>query len=126
MTTALSITATPGPGHSFIAKTPSGGKGSDRFTDLAVTATPSGLRTFIAKTPASGGGKPSTRWTDLTVWATPGGLRVFDAKTAAEIVEVEAQVGGGGGMYPRDAQVRARILREDEEILAVIMAYTLH
>ena len=54
--------------------------------------------------------------TALPFWNAGGGLPV----------EPEPVTGGGGGMYPRDAQVRARILREDEEILAVIMAYTLH
>jgi hypothetical protein len=34
--------------------------------------------------------------------------------------------GGGGGANPAEEGYRLRIMREDEEIMVIIMAYTIH
>jgi len=123
--TALSVTATPGRAQSFSPKSPASGKSSDQITALSVQATPGGLHEFIAKTPSGGGGKSSDRITDLSVTATPGGLHDFLAKNPAPIIPIEPARGGGGSGVYSDYE-RENILREDEEILAIIMAHTLH
>ena len=127
MTTALSVTATPGAPQTFSPKTPAtGGKSSNRVTALAVTATPGGIHAFVAKTPPGSGGKPSDRITALSITATPGGLRVFVAKTAAAIIPVEEAAEdllfAERRSKPGTNKHTERLAREDEEILAIIMA----
>ena len=97
-------------------------------TRLSVTATPGPERSFEPKIP--GGGRSGERITDLTVWGIPGQLREFIAKDPAEPVP-EAMVGFGSGYKslrrdkieePPQDDLKARILRDDDEVLAIIMA----
>ena len=128
--TSQSVTATPGRRHSFSAKTPAAGaKGTGPFTELSVTATPGGIHTFTAKDPADGGAKGAGPFTAQSVMATPGGLRTFVAKdgvvTIIPPVKGAAPVSGSSGTNVGDiltAQHRKRLIREDDEVLAMIMA----
>lgn len=115
MITTLSVTATPGKGYTF--STPAG---TEATTALSVMATPGGLRTFAPKVPPV---VPTGQITELTVWAIPGKRRYFIAKTPYIPPEPPATQIKGGGYQAPTRNYRAQILREDEEILAVIMAY---
>ena len=83
---------------------------------------PGGLQTFDPKTPA--GEVVGGQITALSVMATPGGLHAFTAK--AEAIVIEAPSKGGSGGYGDYQAIRSRILQEDDEILVIIMAHTLH
>ena len=112
MITTLSATATPGKRYSFASPA-----GPEQHTALSVMATPGGLRTFTPKGPSG-----AEQITDLAVWAIPGKRRFFTAKSPYVPPEPPViQVGGGGTQLPTSH--RAQILREDEEIIAVIMAF---
>ena len=121
MTTALSVTATPGAVHTFTPKTGAGAKPSDRITALSVTATPGGLQTFLAKTPP--GDPPADQVTDLSVMATPGAIHVFLPKDEA----VTPSAVKTGGVFrtkatPTIDDFLDQQMREDEELLSIVMA----
>ena len=130
--TQLSPTALPGRSYSFAAKTAADAvKGAGPFTALSVTALPGKISNFIAKTPSV---TTSEQVTALSVAALPGPVRTFTAKTLAETVALPArEAHGSGGMLgikPKFTEkkidkYRAQILREDEEIREVIMAFVL-
>jgi len=100
--TQLSVLALPGGRHTFVAKgvVPPSPRGSDLFTELSVLALPGGRHTFVAKGVA-----------------IPIPVPVPDAIIAG---------GGGGGVSGRIQEdlYRWRI-RDDEEIIDIIMAIVL-
>ena len=83
------------------------------YTRLSVIALPGRNYTFLPKTYAT---QPHTgEFTALQVYALPGRRRTFLAKTET------ASTGASKGPF-EEYPDRWRILREDEEILAIIMA----
>ena len=121
MTTALSVTATPGAVHTFAPKAGEGAKPSDRITALSVTATPGGLQTFLAKTPP--GDLPADQVTDLSVMATPGAIHVFLPKDEA-VTPPAAKTGGvfRSKSTPTIDDFLEQQIREDEELLSIAVA----
>jgi hypothetical protein len=127
--TAQSVTGTPGRRHSFSPKTEAAvPKGAGPFTELSATATPGARHTFVAKDPSLPPTKGEGPFTALSVMGTPGGLRTFVAKGAVVIippVKGDRPVSGSSGTNVGDilmAQHRKRLLREDDEILLLLMA----
>ena len=119
-TTRLSLTATPGRGYSFSAKTAATGTHTGSFTELSVSGVPGGIHSFSAKDPAASPTGPHTgRFTELSVIGVPGGLRAFSAKspvtpTPAPPPSPPKPVPeyGGGGEPPLTAVLAAERLRE--------------
>jgi len=125
MVTSLQATGTPGGIRSFAPKSESAtGRDGTQFTELTSWAIPGPARLFEAKS-GSTTERDGTQFTELASWATPGLIRVFEAKTPAEILPpvVDVPLGGGGSKkkaeYDRHLE---RLMREDEEIVAIIMA----
>lgn len=119
--TQLSPSALPGRTYSFSPKEEEthGLKPSDKVTALSVMALPGPLHAFVAKSQCGVSPKPSTRITELSVMALPGMIHHFTAKEAA-IVEAIKQGGGGKKWIQRQDRLRARILREDKELMEFI------
>ena len=123
--TDQSVTATPGRPHSFSAKdiwepnVPRPDNGP--YTDQSVTATPGKRRNFSGKGDIFRG--PFTR---LSVVALPGKRYAIVAKTETEIIAeivTEEELMAPPDRYTLD-KVRfiEQIRREDDEILAIILA----
>lgn len=142
--TQLSIIGTPGKKQTFTAKvSASPGKGLGPFTELSVLSTPGKIHAFTAKTSAiSVGGRPEGIFTELSIIALSGMRHSFVAKIPhiAPPVEIHPEVptissvrAGGGwtgdAMFEfREEEARRRraerinrIIRDDEEILGVLM-----
>ena len=138
--TQLSAIATPGGRHVFAAKTPAGegAKGEGLFTALSAIATPGGRHVFAVKTPSGAGEKGIGPFTAQSVLAVPGARHSFTAKEFAGLPAPPLPpslitVGGGGSVagWPEKPEweykerLRKRILRDDQEIIEIIMAMVL-
>jgi len=102
MITSLSVSATPGRRHSFVAKSATSSKGAGSFTALSVLAVPGGRHVFIAKSAVV---PPTTETT------TTGG-------------------GGGSGFYARsyhepwqkyyDKKPVQQFVNDDNEVIEIL------
>jgi hypothetical protein len=120
MVTSLQVTGTPGRGYHVAVD--SGEKPPDRVTALSGIATPGGLRLFQPKGVSE---VVRDQVTELAAWAIPGKRRRFEAKAPAVVVLLGEDVGGGGSKYKRSLRDhRQRLIKEDQEILAIVMAAT--
>ena len=131
-TTQLSPSAIPGKRYSFSPKAPAAGAHTGTFTELSVTATPGPIHSFSAKDAAAPESGPHTGlFTELSIFALPGQRHSFSAKTpfiAPVTPEPEAKpirrTRGASGEYeyePSDTAKRIaqrrRILTEDNELM---------
>lgn len=119
-TTQLSPLGTPGRRYSFSPKTAAANEHTGLFTQLHANALPGQRFSFSAKTPETEAGHVGL-FTALQPYGVPGQRRTFVAKTEASI-SIEA-AGSPKGGFKRKANIfQQRILQDDEDIIAIIMA----
>lgn len=131
--TQLSPTGLPGQRYSFLVKDAAAAeKGIGPFTALSVIGLSGERHSFSAKTAAAGAEKGVGLFTQLLPYGLPGKRYSFAAKDSAEvevppIPDVVTRAGGGGtfvspGKLGKTKQElwRAKLLREDEELLEMI------